>query len=43
MERLAEKKLGNAVELMNEDERAELDHLLGLVAAPVRSFAPYAF
>jgi len=43
MERLAEKKLGNAVELMNEDERAELDHLLGLIVEPVRPFAPYAF
>ncbi|MER5855724.1 hypothetical protein ABT131_08885 [Streptomyces sp900105245] len=43
MEQPAEKNLGNAVELMNEDERAELDHLLGLIVAPVRSFAPYAF
>ncbi|MFD4261866.1 hypothetical protein ACFWR9_30655 [Streptomyces sp. NPDC058534] len=43
MERLAEKNLGNAVELMNEDERAELDHLLGDIVTPVRSFAPYAF
>jgi hypothetical protein len=43
MERLAEKKLGNAVELMNEEERAELDHLLGLIVEPVRPFAPYAF
>ncbi|GGW17865.1 hypothetical protein GCM10018980_31340 [Streptomyces capoamus] len=43
MERLAEKKLGNAVELMNEDERAELDHLLGLIVEPVRPFAPYTF
>ncbi|MFD8391877.1 hypothetical protein ACFV2N_22430 [Streptomyces sp. NPDC059680] len=43
MERLAEKKLGNAVELMNEDERAELDHLLGLIVEPVRPFASYTF
>ena len=42
MERLAEKKLGNSVELMNDD-RAELDHLLGLIVEPVRPFAPYAF
>ncbi|MCX4568226.1 hypothetical protein OOK48_18015 [Streptomyces viridodiastaticus] len=42
-ERLAVKRLGNAVELMNEDERAELDHLLGLIVDPVRPFTPYAF
>ncbi|MGW2468033.1 hypothetical protein [Streptomyces bauhiniae] len=42
-ERLAEKKLGNAVELMSEDERAELDRLLGLIVDPVRPFTPYAF
>ncbi|GAA5057292.1 hypothetical protein [Streptomyces similanensis] len=31
MERLTEKSLSNAVELMNEAERAELDRLLGVV------------
>ncbi|MEU9982618.1 MULTISPECIES: hypothetical protein [unclassified Streptomyces] len=43
MEQLTEKNLGNAVKLMNEDERAEFDRLLGLTIEPVRSFAPYAF
>ncbi|MFV0134590.1 hypothetical protein ACLGIH_15350 [Streptomyces sp. HMX87] len=43
MEQLTEKKLGSAVQLMNEDERAEFDRLLGLIVVPVRSFAPYAF
>ncbi|MFE1050450.1 hypothetical protein ACFW5S_32610 [Streptomyces olivaceus] len=43
MERLAVKRLGNAVELMNEDERAELDRLLGLIVDPIRPFTPYAF
>ncbi|NSC23050.1 hypothetical protein FM076_18555 [Streptomyces albus subsp. chlorinus] len=40
MERLTEKTLGNAVELMNEDERTEFDRLLGLASEPVRSFTP---
>ncbi|MGW0861092.1 hypothetical protein [Streptomyces sp. NPDC002611] len=43
MERLDVKRLGNAVELMDEDERAELDRLLGLIVDPVRPFTPYAF
>ncbi|GHE32485.1 hypothetical protein GCM10018771_10500 [Streptomyces cellulosae] len=43
MERLTEKTLGNAVELMNEDERTEFDRLLGLASEPVRSFTPYTF
>lgn len=42
-ERLGVKRLGNAVELMNEDERAELDRLLGLIVDPIRPFTPYAF
>ncbi|MEW1550201.1 hypothetical protein [Streptomyces tsukubensis] len=43
MEQLTEKNLGNAVQLMNEDDRTEFDRLLGLVIDPVRPFAPYAF
>ncbi|WP_250401364.1 hypothetical protein [Streptomyces cellostaticus] len=43
MEQLTQKNLGNAVELMNEDERNEFDRLLGLATKPVRSFAPYTF
>ncbi|WP_258177257.1 hypothetical protein [Streptomyces solincola] len=43
MEQLTEKTLGNAVQLMNEDDRTEFDRLLRLVADPVRPFAPYAF
>ncbi|GAA3771507.1 hypothetical protein [Streptomyces chiangmaiensis] len=43
MEQLTEKTLGNAVELMTEDDRAELDHLLGSILEPVRLFAPYTF
>ncbi|AEW95264.1 MULTISPECIES: hypothetical protein [Streptomycetaceae] len=43
MAQLTEKDLGNAHELMNEDERTEFDRLLKLTMAPFRSFAPYAF
>ncbi|KPL31509.1 hypothetical protein JI76_20380 [Streptomyces anulatus] len=43
MSQLTERKLGNAVKLMGEDDRLELDRLLGLVTEPVRRFAPYAF
>ncbi|WP_374775003.1 hypothetical protein OG756_20910 [Streptomyces sp. NBC_01310] len=43
MEQLTRKTLGNAVELMTEDERAELERLLGLMIEPPRSFAPYSF
>jgi hypothetical protein len=43
MEQLTEKNLGNAHELMNEDERTEFDRLLRLASEPVRSFAPYTF
>jgi aminopeptidase N len=41
MEQLTRKTLGNAVELMNEGERAEFDRLLRLASEPVRSFTPY--
>jgi aminopeptidase N len=43
MEQLSEKILGNAVQLMSEDDRTEFDRLLRLVIDPVRPFAPYAF
>ncbi|MFF4420385.1 hypothetical protein ACFY04_06265 [Streptomyces sp. NPDC001549] len=43
MEQLTGKTLGNAVEFMTEDERAELERLLGLIIEPPRSFAPYTF
>ncbi|MFI1282616.1 hypothetical protein ACH4U5_17995 [Streptomyces sp. NPDC020858] len=43
MEQLTTKNLGNTVELMTEDERAELERLLGLMIEPPRSFAPYSF
>ncbi|MFK0259232.1 hypothetical protein [Streptomyces sp. NPDC090445] len=43
MEQLTRKALGNAVELMTEDERAEFERLLGLMMEPPRSFAPYTF
>src|SRR5690606_41985580 len=43
MEQLTEKNLGNAVRLMSEDERTELDRLLGLMLDPVCPFAPYTF
>lgn len=43
MEQLTTKNLGNAVELMTTDERAELDRLLGLMIEHPRSFAPYTF
>ncbi|MFJ6015381.1 hypothetical protein [Streptomyces sp. NPDC092952] len=43
MEQLDEKNLGNAHELMTEDERAEFNRLLGLMIGPVRPFTPYAF
>ncbi|TXS17249.1 MULTISPECIES: hypothetical protein [unclassified Streptomyces] len=43
MEQLTEKKLGNAVELMSEDEVAEFNRLLALADEPIRPFTPYAF
>ncbi|MBO1333745.1 hypothetical protein [Streptomyces sp. VRA16 Mangrove soil] len=43
MERVTEKTLGNAVELMSKDDRAELDRILGLIVEPTRPFTPYAF
>ncbi|MFC5803298.1 hypothetical protein [Streptomyces formicae] len=43
MEQLTEKNLGNAVQLMNGDDRTEFDRLLRLTVDPVRPFAPYAF
>lgn len=43
MEQLTTKNLGNAVELMTEEKRAELDRLLGLMIEPPRSFTPYTF
>ncbi|MGW5674045.1 hypothetical protein ACWEV4_02975 [Streptomyces sp. NPDC003860] len=43
MERLDKRNLGNARELMTEDERAELERLLRLMIEPVRRFAPYTF
>ncbi|GAA4063924.1 hypothetical protein [Streptomyces shaanxiensis] len=43
MEQLSQNTLGNAVQLMTEDERAEFDRLLGLMIHPVRPFAPYTF
>ncbi|WP_256255867.1 hypothetical protein [Streptomyces sp. MUSC 14] len=43
MEQLTQKKLGNAVQLMTEDERTEFDRLLGLVIEPILPFCAYAF
>ncbi|MEV7712231.1 hypothetical protein [Streptomyces sp. NPDC088270] len=43
MEQLTKKNLGNAVQLMSEDDRTEFDRLLRLVIDPVHPFAPYAF
>lgn len=43
MEQLTQKNLGNAVQLMSEDEQTELDRLLGLMFDPVRPFTPYTF
>ncbi|MEW2163593.1 hypothetical protein AB0912_11420 [Streptomyces sp. NPDC007084] len=43
MDRLIRKTLGDAVKIMTEDDRVELDRLLGAVADPLRPFAPYAF
>lgn len=43
MEQLTEKTLGNAVELMTDDERAELDRRLRFMIEPPRPFAPYIF
>ncbi|MGF3136929.1 hypothetical protein [Streptomyces diastaticus] len=42
-ERLAEKTLGDAVEIMTKNERAELDRLLKSTDEPARRFAPYTF
>ncbi|MFE2240063.1 hypothetical protein ACFXCU_11280 [Streptomyces virginiae] len=43
MEQLTSKTLGNAVELMSEDERAELERLLGLMTERPRPFTTYTF
>ncbi|MFE9255698.1 hypothetical protein [Streptomyces sp. NPDC006879] len=43
MDQLTTKTLGNAVELMTKDEKAEFDRLLGLVIEPPRRFTPYTF
>ncbi|ORT54732.1 hypothetical protein [Streptomyces sp. CB03238] len=43
MEQLTKKNLGNAVQLMSKEERAEFDRLLGLTIEPVRPFTPYTF
>ncbi|MFD0315063.1 hypothetical protein [Streptomyces flavalbus] len=43
MEQLTKKTLGNAVQLMNKDDRTELDRLLRLITGPVRPFTPYTF
>ncbi len=43
MQQLTQKTLGNAVPLMNDDERTELDRLLALIAEPPRSFTASAF
>ncbi|WP_175647519.1 hypothetical protein [Streptomyces cyaneochromogenes] len=43
MEQLTQTTLGNAVQLMTEDERAEFDRLLGLMIQAVRPFAPFTF
>ncbi|MFB0631299.1 hypothetical protein [Streptomyces sp. AB3(2024)] len=43
MEQLTRKTLGNAVELMSEDERSELERLLGLMIEPPRRFTAYTF
>ncbi|MEW2191160.1 hypothetical protein [Streptomyces microflavus] len=43
MEQLTKKNLGNAVELMSKDERAEFNRLLALVDEPIRPFTPYTF
>ncbi|THA83159.1 hypothetical protein [Streptomyces sp. A0592] len=43
MDQLTTKNLGNAVELMTKDERAEFDRLLGLMIEPPRRFTPYTF
>ncbi|MFF3843088.1 hypothetical protein [Streptomyces sp. NPDC001930] len=43
MERLDEKNLGSAHELMTEDERSEFDRLLGLMLKPARPFTAYTF
>ncbi len=43
MKQLTKKNLGNAVQLMNKDERTEFDRLLRLTIEPVRPFTPYTF
>ncbi|MGW6688543.1 hypothetical protein [Streptomyces sp. NPDC054961] len=43
MEQLTSKTLGNAVELMSEDERAELERLLGLMTEAPLPFTAYTF
>ncbi|MFD7917745.1 hypothetical protein ACFV3R_00655 [Streptomyces sp. NPDC059740] len=43
MARLTHPTLGNAVQLMADDDRTQLDHLLSEVATPAKPFRPYTF
>ncbi|MFI2210120.1 hypothetical protein [Streptomyces sp. NPDC020141] len=43
MEQLATKNLGNAVNLMNKDERAEFDRRFRFMTEPIRPFTPHTF
>ncbi|WP_328506467.1 hypothetical protein [Streptomyces sp. NBC_00391] len=43
MDQLAEKNIGNAVQIMGETDRTEFDRLLGLMIHPLRPFAPNTF
>ncbi|MFF9321664.1 hypothetical protein ACF1BP_35495 [Streptomyces sp. NPDC014735] len=43
LDRLPEASVGNAVDIMNKDERAEFQRLLDAVTEPFRPFAPNTF
>ncbi|MFI6808123.1 hypothetical protein ACIBO6_24430 [Streptomyces luteogriseus] len=43
MEQLAEKNMGNAVQLMSESDRTEFNRLLDLMIHPIQPFTPNTF
>ncbi|MCQ9177535.1 hypothetical protein KMT30_00390 [Streptomyces sp. IBSBF 2953] len=43
LDQLDEKSFGNAIGIMNENERLKLQQLVNAATEPVRPFTPYTF
>ncbi|MYR58561.1 hypothetical protein GTY54_20745 [Streptomyces sp. SID625] len=43
LNQLDEKSFGNAIDIMNKNERLKLQRLVNAVTEPVRPFTPYTF